>query len=381
MPNVWAGAGPVSADTVPWRCQRPHADRYAELTPCCLTWRLMRTVVVAVLTGLVSAVAVSGIILGTGIGDDGDDSRPVAAGPASAGAPSLRDVFARAQRAIVRVDARPPGTPIPSGPPTRDDGVATGTGFVIDGDGSIVTNDHVAAGGPKVSVRFGEHGKRLDARVVGRDPSTDLALLRIDPRAAKFAALPLGDSRSVRAGDPAIAIGNPFGLERSVTLGVVSATDREIDAPNGSTIRGVVQTDAAINPGSSGGPLLDGDGRVIGVNSQAREGASGIGFAVPVDTLKKLLPDLRSGKRPQQPFLGVSLGSTARIVGLEQGGPAADAGLRRGDAIVSIDGRAVGTPRDVSAEVQRRRVGDRVTVVVRRGNRRITVRAKLEPRP
>jgi putative serine protease PepD len=339
----------------------------------------MRTAVVAVVTGLVSAVAVSGIILATGIGDDDHDSRPVAAVAAPAGAPSLRDVFARAERAIVRVDARPPGTPIPSGPPTREDGVATGTGFVIDDDGSIVTNEHVAAGGPKVSVRFGEHGKRVDARVVGRDPSTDLALLRIDPKAAKFDPLPLGDSGAVRVGDPALAIGNPFGLERSLTLGVVSATDREIDAPNGSAIRGVVQTDAAINPGSSGGPLLDADGRVIGVNSQAR--GSGIGFAVPVDTLKRLLPALRTGKRPQQPFLGVSLGPGGRIAGLEAGGPAADAGLRRGDVIVSVDGRAVRSARDVASAVQRRRVGDRVTVVVRRGGRRVTVRAKLEQRP
>ena len=341
----------------------------------------MRTVLVAVTSGLVSAAAVAGIILGTGVGDDDHESRPGAAVAAPAGAPSLRQVFAAAQRAIVRVDARPPGTPIPSGPPTREDGVATGTGFVIDSDGSIVTNDHVAAGGSKVSVRFGEHGKRIDARVVGRDPSTDLALLRIDPHAARFAPLPLGDSGAVRVGDPAIAIGNPFGLERTLTLGVVSATDREIDAPNGSPIRDVVQTDAAINPGSSGGPLLDAGGRVIGVNSQAREGASGIGFAVPVDTLEKLLPALRGGKRPQQPFLGVSLGSSARIADLEPGGPAADAGIRRGDLIVSVDGRDVRAPRDVAAAVQRHRVGDRVTVVVRRGGRRVTVQAKLERRP
>jgi S1-C subfamily serine protease len=336
----------------------------------------MRTAVVAVVTGLVSAAAVSGIILGTGIGDE-DQGSPRIAAAAPAGGPSLRDVFARAQRAIVRVDARPPGTPIPSGPPTRDDGVATGTGFVIDRDGSIVTNDHVAAGGSKVSVRFGEHSKRIDARVVGRDPSTDLALLRVDPRAAAFTPLPLGDSRSVRVGDEAIAIGNPFGLERSLTLGVVSATDREIDAPNGTVIRAVVQTDAAINPGNSGGPLLDADGRVIGVNSQAHEGASGIGYAVPVDTLKKVLPSLRSGKRPQQPFLGVSVGSGARIEAVEPGGPAASVGLRRGDAIVSLDGRAVRAPGDVAAAVARRRVGDRVTVVVRRGGRRVTVRAVL----
>ena len=189
--------------------------------------------------------------------------------------------------------------------------MATGTGFVIDSDGSIVTNDHVAAGGSKVSVRFGERGKRIDARVVGRDPDTDLALLRIDPKRADFDALSLGESNAVRVGDAAIAIGNPFGLERSLTLGVVSATDREIDAPDGRPIRDAVQTDAAINPGNSGGPLLDATGRVIGVNSQGR--AAGIGFAVPVDTLKRVLPQLRRGgrKATRRAFLGITTAGTA----------------------------------------------------------------------
>ena len=132
--------------------------------------------------------------------------------------------------------------------------------------------------------------------MVGRDPSTDLALLQIDPNAPRdFEPLPLGDSKRVRVGDAAIAIGHPFGLERSLTLGVVSSTDREIDAPDGSKIEDVVQTDAAINPGNSGGPLLDAEGRVIGVNSQGRGGGSGIAFAVPVDTLKRVLPALRAG--------------------------------------------------------------------------------------
>src|SRR5215217_3935917 len=312
----------------------------------------MRTAFTAIVAGLVSAVVVAVVILSTGIGDD-DDATPAAVAPAAAnGAPSARSIFQRAERGIVRVDARPPGTRIPSGPPREDDGVATGTGFVVDDQGSIVTNDHVAEGGSRISVRFGEKGKRIDARLVGRDSGTDLALLRIDPEKADFDPLPLGDSKSVRVGDAAIAIGNPFGLERTLTLGVVSSTDREIDAPDGTPIRNAVQTDAAINPGNSGGPLLDAAGRVIGINSQGRGGASGIAFAVPVDTLEKVLPNLRKGRKTERAFLGVSL-SGRRVAQVERGGAAQKAGIRRGDVIVSVEGRAVRGPDAVAAAVQR----------------------------
>ena len=343
----------------------------------------VRTALVAVVAGIVSAVVVSTLIIGFDIGDDDDGAGDQAATSAAPpGAPSVSGVFERAQRGIVRVDARPRGRRIPSGPPRRDDGVATGAGFVIDASGLIVTNDHVAAGGDHVSVRFEEDDRRIDARKVGTDPSTDLALLRVDPDDAPgFAPLPLGDSERVRVGDTAIAIGHPFGLDRSLTLGVVSSTDREIDAPNGFEIEDAVQTDAAINPGNSGGPLLDAAGRVIGVNSQGRGGASGIAFAVPVDTLKDVLPDLRRGRRVQRPFLGVSTGGgPARVADVVGGGPADDAGIREGDVIVSIDGRAVRASRDVAREVQRHGVGDTVAVVVRRGDRRVTARAKLEAR-
>jgi putative serine protease PepD len=342
----------------------------------------MRTALVAIVAGIVSAVVVSVVILATGIGEDDDDPAPVTATGAAA-SPSIRQVFRRAERGIVRVDARPPGTRIPSGPPRQDDGVATGTGFVIDESGSIITNDHVAAGGSEVSVRFGERDKRITARVIGRDPATDLALLRIDPRAAEFDPLPLGDSKSVRVGDPAIAIGHPFGLERTLTLGVVSSTDREIDAPDGSEIDDAVQTDAAINPGNSGGPLLDGSGRVIGVNSQGRGGASGIAFAVPVDTLERVLPRLRRGRgrKIERPFLGLSTADDGRRVSeIVRGGGAQRAGVREGDVIVSVDGRPAREPGDVARAVQRRKPGDRIEVVVRRGEREVTLRARLGTR-
>jgi S1-C subfamily serine protease len=344
----------------------------------------MRTALVALLAGLVSAIAVAALILGTGIGDDDDggDTTAPARATGAAPAPSTGDVFRQATRGIVRVDARPPGTRIPSGPPREDDGVATGTGFVIDRDGSIITNDHVAEGGSEVSVRFGEDDRRIDARVIGRDPSTDLALLRIDPgRAGDFTALPLGKSGDVRVGDTAIAIGHPFGLERTLTVGVVSSTGRNIDAPNGAEIADAVQTDAAVNPGNSGGPLLDSRGRVIGVNSQGR--GEGIAFAVSVDTLKRVLPALRRGRgrRIPRPFLGVSTGGDGRrVVEVVPDEAADDAGIREGDVIVSVDGRPARGPGDVARAVQRRKPGDRVVVVVRRDGREVTARVVLGTR-
>lgn len=342
----------------------------------------MRTALVAIVSGLVSAAAVAALILATGIGDDPGTPATVTGADPAAGPPA-RQVYERARRGIVRVDARPRGRRIPPGPPRRDDGVATGTGFVIDRDGSIVTNDHVAAGGDHVTVRFEEDDRRIDARVVGRDPSTDLALLRIDPeRAGDLAPLALGDSGGVRVGDTAIAIGHPFGLERSLTLGVVSSTEREIDAPDGFKIENAVQTDAAINPGNSGGPLLDAEGRVIGVNTQGRGGASGIAFAVPVDTVREVVPALRRDGRVRRPFLGVTTARDGtRVTEVARGGPAARAGVREGDVVVSVDGRRVRSSDDVAQAVQRREPGDRVEVVVRRDEREVELRARLGTRP
>ena len=267
-------------------------------------------IVAALLGGIVSAALLAAVLLATGsLGDDGSDSTG-GGGRAAAGAPpsapakaraSLADTYARTVGAVVRIDARPPGTPLPKGPPREDDGVATGSGFLIDSSGDIVTNDHVVEGGSVVSVQAGEHGKRVSARVVGTDPGTDLALIRVDPGDVRSVTpLALGRLSDVRVGDTALAIGGPFGLQRTLTVGVVSGKDREIEAPDGTTIKGVVQTDAPINPGNSGGPLLDSAGRLIGVNTAiySPSGASaGIGFAIPVDEVNRVVPVLiREGR-------------------------------------------------------------------------------------
>ena len=280
--------------------------------------------------------------------------------------------------------------------PQEQRGEATGTGFVIDRDGDILTNAHVVANATRVTVRFSDE-KTVRADIRGRDVSSDLALLRVDADEVDLHPLALGTSREVRVGDPTVAIGNPFGLERTLTTGVVSALQRRIEAPNGFTIDDVIQTDAAINPGNSGGPLIDGTGRVIGVNSAIRSGGDtggniGIGFAIPIDTAKRILPKLREGKDVERAYLGVATTSVtpemnlrvdrgALVQDVTPGSPADRAGLRPGDVIVSIDGRAVRSSDDIGAVVDRKQPGDTVTVEVVRAGKREEVEAKLAKRP
>jgi putative serine protease PepD len=187
------------------------------------------------------------------------------------------------------------------------EGQATGSGFVVSKDGLIVTNDHVVDGASQVQVKIGTSNQAQDATVVGADPSRDLALLKVD--ASNLPTLSLGDSSSVGVGDPTYAIGNPFGLDHTLTTGIVSALQRSLQAPDGATISGAIQTDAALNPGNSGGPLLDSSGKVIGVNSQIQTGSSsgaeagnvGIGFAIPSSTVKSFIAEAKAGKLKPQP--------------------------------------------------------------------------------
>ena len=242
--------------------------------------------------------------------------------------------------------------------PSEQRGVATGSGFVIDGQGTILTNQHVVEGARKVTVQFADK-KTATARIVGQDRSTDLAVLRVDTSGLDLHPLALGDSKAAQVGDPTIAIGNPFGLERTLTTGVISAVQRRIKAPNGFAIDNVLQTDAAINPGNSGGPLLDATGRVIGINSQIETGGSGtgnvgIGFAVPIDTAKRIIPQLEKSGKVDRGFLGVStttidsslkdlnlpVAHGALVQKVTPGSPAAKAGIRGGDIPAQVDGYA-----------------------------------------
>ena len=182
-------------------------------------------------------------------------------------------------------------------------GVASGSGFLLDTDGHIVTNEHVIAGAASVQVRIGDQGSPVDAQIVGADPNSDVAVLKVDPGAIGNAhPLSLGNSDDLQIGQSAVAIGSPFGLQGTLTSGIVSALDRQIQSPSGAAIDGAIQTDAAINPGNSGGPLLNRSGQVIGINAQiASESGtnSGVGFAIPVNTVKKIVSEIENGSLGQ----------------------------------------------------------------------------------
>src|SRR5918997_867202 len=307
------------------------------------------------LGGLVVLV-VGAILIETDVIDTGDTTQRVvrqtpisqpAADPASAReGKTVQDIYREEGRGVVFIQAEGvSGGETPFGQPQQ--GTATGSGFVVDADGTIITNAHVVEGASEVQVGFEEGGEMVDAEVKGVDDDTDLAVLKIDPEGQELTVLPLGDSSEAEVGDPVVAIGNPFGLQRTVTTGIVSALQRQVDAPSGFAITDVIQTDASINPGNSGGPLLDSQGRVIGINSQIAtgggQGSVGIGFAVPVNTAKDLLPQLRQGKEIRRAYLGVSMAdvtpdlageqdlpvnSGALVESIEDDTPAADAGLR-----------------------------------------------------
>ena len=276
--------------------------------------------------------------------------------------------------------------PFPSGGSGQSQ--AQGSGFVYDSDGHIVTNDHVVAGATKVSVTLAD-GSKYSAKVVGTDPSTDLAVLKVDAPSSKLHPLTLGDSGKLEVGDGVVAIGSPFGLDETVTSGIVSALGRDISAQNNFTIPGVIQTDAAINHGNSGGPLLDMAGEVVGVNTQIESdsgGNEGVGFAVPSNTISQVVSKLVKGDKVAHPFLGVSIGtptnrSGAQVAGVRNGSPADKAGLKAGDVITSFGGETITSPDDLTAAVAAKQPGDKVSITYVRDGTTKTAEATLGTRP
>ncbi len=274
----------------------------------------------------------------------------------------------------------------------------TGSGFVWDKRGRIVTNYHVIAQGSRFQVRLGQ--KDYPAKVIGAAPQKDLAVLEIEAPDAELLPIEVGSSANLLVGQQVLAIGNPFGLDQTLTVGVVSALGRELNSPGGVPIRGVIQTDAAINPGNSGGPLLDSRGRLIGVNTAiySPSGASaGIGFAVPVDIVRTLVPQLIEHGKPRQPGIGVALiddqlarrnGVEGVIVqGITRGGPADRAGIvglqldrrnvRLGDVIVEVGGKPVKTIGDLFLAFEEIGVGKSAKITVERNGQRRTVSVEL----
>ena len=299
---------------------------------------------------------------------------------------SVSQVYRRASDGVVDVIARETAadTPYPYG---QGEGTAQGSGFVYDAAGHVLTNQHVVDGATSVSVRFA-NGQTKRAEIVGTDASTDLAVLKVDRLPAGVKPLELGDSDEVEVGDGVVAIGSPYGLTGTVTSGIVSAVDREIESPNNYAIEGAIQTDAAINHGNSGGPLFDMSGRVIGVNAQIKSdsgGNDGVGFAIPSSTARSIASRLIAGGKVQHAYLGVSLDGDdsggAHISSVAAGAPAAGAGVRADDIVTALDGTKIESSQDLRREIDGHRPGDRVEVQVRRGDQTKTLTVTLGTRP
>src|SRR4051812_25387781 len=332
--------------------------------------------------GGVVAVVIGAVLISTDVIDVSKDSPAPApqptlanprAGPSKAERLSVGDIYRKDGPGIAYIQASVvEQTSSPLGIPQQQRGEATGSGFVLNKEGYIATNAHVVNAGRNVRVRFGQ-GRDVQAKIVGSDPSTDIAVIKVDPSKIKLSPVPLGDSTKVQVGDPVVAIGNPLGFEDTVTTGIVSALGRDIKAPNEFTIDHAIQTDAAINPGNSGGPLIDANGRVIGITSQiatsgGSKGSVGIGFAIPVNLAKQVIPELIKNGKVEHAYIGVTTTSVtpdiakalrlpqsdgALVQSVAAGSPASKAGIKAGtrqvqgglvaggDLIVGVDGRPV----------------------------------------
>jgi putative serine protease PepD len=355
---------------------------------------------------LAIAAIVAALVLGAGLGaatfalvDDGtttvvrqvtvEGSQPVASGSLS-----IAEVYDRASKAVVEIRATSGGT-------FGSQSSAQGSGFVFDPKGDIVTNQHVVAGASAISVSFW-NGTERPARVVGTDPSTDLAVIRVDAPSSLLQPLRLANSNAVLVGDSVLAFGSPFGLEGTVTSGIVSALHRQMTAPNNYTITDTIQTDAAINHGNSGGPLLNGEGRVIGVDAQIESesgGSDGVGFAIPANTVAAIVRQLVSTGKVEHAFLGVRMEPVPGGVAITRvlaSTPADSAGLRAatgtkvvngqeiptgGDVIVAFAGEDVTSAVALQSAVDAHRPGDKVSITIVRGGSRRALEVTLGVRP
>jgi putative serine protease PepD len=333
-----------------------------------------------------------------------EDSQPAASGKTL----SVNQIYRRAYKGVVEITVSAGSSQSPLGGPQAQ---AQGSGFVYDGAGHVVTNQHVVDGASTISVRFW-NGQSYDAKVVGTDASTDLAVLDVDAPASILDPIALGDSSRVQVGDEVVAIGSPFGLEQTVTSGIVSALHRTMTAPNDFSINDSIQTDAAINHGNSGGPLLNALGLVIGVNAQIESdsgGNDGVGFAIPSNAVKSVVSQLLETGKVEHAYLGVGVqtipASVASRLDLVEGvevtqvrtdTPADRAGLNGssgsrlvdgqsyrtgGDVITAVDGKGVTSSEELQSAIDAKQPGDTVSVTYVRGGDTHTVQVKLGNRP
>ncbi|MGZ4271112.1 MAG: S1C family serine protease [Solirubrobacteraceae bacterium] len=343
----------------------------------------------------------AGLVLLTGAGDNTTTTTTVTQATSAAsertsttGALNARTLYASTAAGVVDVTSRgitsSSGGGSPFGGPSQS-ATATGTGFVVDGQGHIVTAAHVVEGASSISVKF-QDGTTRTAKVLGTDEATDVAVLSVDASGLTLHPLALGSSASLAIGDQVAAIGDPFTYQRSLSTGVVSGLDRTISAPNGFTVAHAIQTDAALNPGNSGGPVLDASGQVIGIVDQiatngSSQTSSGVGFAVPIDLVRSELPQLEAGKTVRHAYLGVATSSAdssspgALVQSVTRGGPAADAGLRSGDVVTAVGSTPIRGTNDLVAAIATHQPGEHVQLTVRRGSQTVKLSATLGTQP
>jgi S1-C subfamily serine protease len=377
-----------------------------------------------------AVVAVLGLIaIAAGLVDSGGDTTTTVAAPITAPVDAkAEDGDSNVVNQIYKADgegvafiesqleSQAPEGFSPFGEPEPESGSATGSGFVIDDEGHVLTNNHVVEGASKVTVKLGASEESYDAEVVGADPGTDVALLKVDAPKGQIHPLTLGRSSEMEVGDPVVAIGNPFGLDRTVTSGIVSALQRQIQAPNGFSISHVIQTDAAINPGNSGGPLINAAGEVIGINAQIATGGGsngnvGIGFAIPIDTVRAEIEQLKTKGEVEHAYLGIQGGTITAdlakalnlpvdegviVQSVVKDGPADKAGLEAGTTSATIDGQQVQLGGDIITEVdgeklesmdelieiiQGSKPGDQLQLTILRGDQEKTADVTLGTQP
>jgi S1-C subfamily serine protease len=360
----------------------------------------------------IAAAGAAAVVLGAGGGvaayevDSGTATQTVVrqvtvtdSQPASSSALSVSALYDRVHQGVVTIKV------------TTPEGQALGSGFVIDSEGHIVTNDHVVDGASSISVEFPD-GSTYDAQLVGTDASTDIGVIKVAAPSSELTPLQLGDSSALQVGDEVVAIGSPLGLNETVTSGIVSALNRTITSPNNFSINDAIQTDAAINHGNSGGPLLDLQGQVIGINSQIESdsgGNDGIGFAVPSNTVKSVVSQLIATGQVQHAYLGVGIATITdalssqlglpagvEVTQVTSGGPAADAGLKAadattvvggqefptgGDVITAVDGKSVSTSEELQSVIGAMKPGDSASITYSRDGSEHTVQVTLGTRP